>query len=113
MRWIRARDKAGRVLARPNQTPGLRQRYGLTREQVDWEVWAIAADGTRWRGAAAVNQVLLRLPGIWPWLARLYVLPPVRWLEAAGYRWVADNRGRLARWWSARPECDEDGVECD
>ena len=34
-RWVRRRDRAGRVLAVANQTPGALERYGVTREEAD------------------------------------------------------------------------------
>ncbi len=34
-RWVRRRDRAGRVLAIANQSKGVLVRYGLTREEAD------------------------------------------------------------------------------
>jgi predicted DCC family thiol-disulfide oxidoreductase YuxK len=96
------------VLALPNQTPGLIDQCGLSRAQVDWELWAVAADGGRWRGAAAVNRTLQELGGVWALAAALYRLPPVRWIENRVYRWVAEHRPWLSRWIGAPPEWDED-----
>lgn len=104
---------AGRVLALPNQTPGLIEKYGLTRAQVAREVWVIEADGKQFAGAAATNRILRELGGVWSLVSGLYLLPPVRWLEDRLYEWVAANRGQLARWWSAPPECEQPGVDCE
>jgi predicted DCC family thiol-disulfide oxidoreductase YuxK len=83
------------------------EQFDLTREEVDREVWAIDADGRKFAGAAAINRVLQELGGIWAWLARLYRLAPIRWIEDLVYRWVAAHRGRLSRVWGAEPEWDE------
>ncbi len=104
---MRRRDKAGRVLVRPNQIPGLIDRYGLSRKDVDWEAWAVAPDGRKWGGAAAINQSLRELGGFWAWLASLYRLAPLRWIEDRGYRWVAGHRTWLSRWWGAPPEWED------
>lgn len=109
---MRARDRAGRVLALPNQTPGILRRYGLTRAQADRTAWAIDASGRIYSGAAAVNHVLAVLGNPWRWLAALYRLPPLRWLEDRLYRWVAQNRHRLSALWSTTPECEQRGGAC-
>src|SRR5690348_13672757 len=64
--WVRARDSAGRVLALPNQTPGIRERFGLSKAQVDRELYAIARDRRVYHGAAAVARVFRELGGPWP-----------------------------------------------
>ena len=107
VRWLRRRDRAGRVLAHHNRVPGLLERLGLTRAQVDASVWAVEPGGARLGGAAAANRVLQELAGPWPLVARAYRLPPVRVLEDALYRWVAHNRHRLARYWGDPPEASE------
>lgn len=112
MRWVRAHDLAGRVLALPSQTPGLRQRYGLSREELEREAWAIEPSGRRYAGAAAMNRVLSDLRGPWPPVAALYRLPLIGWLEDWAYRWVADHRSWLSRLWGTTPECERPEVEC-
>ena len=92
------------MLVLPNQTPGLIESYGLTRPQVDQEVWAVDAGGQKWGGAAAINRTLQELGGLWAWAARVYALPPVRWIEDWGYRWIARHRAWLSRWYGAEPE---------
>jgi predicted DCC family thiol-disulfide oxidoreductase YuxK len=95
------------VLAIPNQTPGTLERYSLTRIEADREVWAIDPTGRKWAGAAAVNRVLEELGGMWKWLAALYRLPPMRWLEDRIYAGVAAHRSQLSRLWGAEPEWKE------
>ena len=101
---MRKRDQAGRVLVLPNQVPNLIEQYGLSRAQVDWEVWAIAPDGTRWSGATAINRTLQELGGVWAWIAAIYGLRPAGWIEERVYRWVADHRTWLSRWIGVTPE---------
>lgn len=103
-RWLRRRDRAGRVLAVPNQTPGLLESLGLTRELADATAWAVEPGGERFGGAAAVNRALAEIGGSWAVAARAYRVAPVRWVEDAAYRWVARNRPSLARWWGDPPE---------
>ena len=47
------------------------------------------------RGARAVAEVWRRLPGGWPLVGLIAAYPPVSWLAALVYRWVARNRHRL------------------
>jgi predicted DCC family thiol-disulfide oxidoreductase YuxK len=92
------------VLVLPNQVPNLIEQYGLNRAEVDWAVWAIAPEGTRWSGAAAINRTLLALGGVEAWVAAAYKLAPIRWTEDRVYRWIADHRSWLSRWIGAPPE---------
>jgi predicted DCC family thiol-disulfide oxidoreductase YuxK len=101
---VRARDTAGRVLVLPNQIPGLAGSYGLSRPQVDRDVWAIAPDKTRWSGAAAINRTLQELGSGWAWVAAVYRLAPLRWIEDGAYRWAAGHRAGLSRWFGVPPE---------
>jgi len=100
------------VLALPSQTPGLVAHYGLTRTQTDSELWAVDRTGASFSGTAAVNRVLTELGGFWFWIAQLYRLTPIRWMEDRTYRWVADHRSDL-RFWSTTPECDQPRVRCE
>jgi predicted DCC family thiol-disulfide oxidoreductase YuxK len=109
--WVRARDPHGRVAIVPNQQPGLLERTGLTRAQVDRSVWVIDRGGRRYEGAAAVNRTLDELGGVWRPVGRLGGLAPIRRVEAAAYRWFAANRARFGRWGST-PACSRPGVEC-
>src|SRR5260370_13477658 len=79
-RWVRRRDRAGRVLAIANQKRGVLARYGITREEADRAAWVIGPDGVWSEGAAAVNRVWRDMGGGWAVLARAYRL----WLLAAG-----------------------------
>ena len=94
-RWVRRRDRAGRVLAVANQEPGVLGRYGLTRAEADRAAWTVDSDGRRREGAAAVNRVLDELGGGWRLLAALYRSKPIASLEDAFYDWFARNRSRF------------------
>ena len=109
-RWVRRRDRAGRVLALASQTSGVLVRYGLTREQVDRAAWTIDGEA-RLEGAAAVNRVWRELGGGWAALARAHRLRPVAIVEEAVYRWFARHRSSFHRF-GVRPECDEPGSDC-
>src|ERR1700674_1925880 len=61
-RWVRRRDRAGRVLALANQKRGVLARYGVTRTQADRAAWTVDREG-RLEGAAAVNRVWRGLGG--------------------------------------------------
>ena len=110
-RWVRRRDRAGRVLAIANQKRGVLARYGVTRDEADRAAWTIDGKG-RLEGAAAVNRVWRDLGGGWAALARAHRLRPVAIVEEALYRWFARNRSSFHRF-GVRPECDEPGSGCE
>ncbi|SRR6266851_7723708 len=110
-RWVRRRDRAGRVLAIANQSKGVLARYGVTREEADRAAWTIDGEG-RLEGAAAVNRVWRELGGGWAVLARPYRLRPAARVEEAAYRWFANNRTRFSRF-GVSPECEETASGCE
>ncbi len=110
--WIRGRDRAGHVLIRPNQTPGLRERFGLTRNQVDRELYAIAPGGRAYRGAAAFQRISFELGSPWSLLGHCYDLPGAGWCADKGYAWFARHRGSFARW-GITPTCERAGEPCE
>jgi len=110
-RWIRRRDRAGRVLVIANQKRGVLERYGVVREEADRSAWSVDHDGRRLEGAAAINRVLDVLGGGWGALAAPYRLRPVAALEERLYRWFAPRRSRFRRL-GVTPECDEPGSDC-
>ena len=111
-RWVRRRDRAGRVLAVANQKRGALAHYGLTREEADRAAWTIEADGRRSHGAAAVNRVLREVGQPWSTLAAAYRVRPLGAIEEAMYRWFARHRSRFHRF-GVQPECDEPGADCE
>jgi predicted DCC family thiol-disulfide oxidoreductase YuxK len=110
-RWVRRRDRAGRVRAIANQTKGAPAQYGVTREEADRAAWTIDGEA-RLEGAAAVNRVWRELGGGWAALARAHRLRLVAIVEEAVYRWFARNRSSFHRL-GVRPECDEPGSDCE
>jgi predicted DCC family thiol-disulfide oxidoreductase YuxK len=97
------RAGAGRVAARPNQEPGVIERYGLTRADVDRFVWVVEPSGRRLRGAAAVARVLREMGGWWRPLGWLASLPGA----GLGYALVARLRPRLSAAWGDRPPYED------
>lgn len=83
---------------------------GLSKADVDRSLWAIAPDGRRWSGAAAVNRTLQEL-GAWRLLTLPFTLPALLRAEARAYAWVAAHRGRFARL-GVTPACARPGVDC-
>jgi predicted DCC family thiol-disulfide oxidoreductase YuxK len=89
------------VSAIPNQRPGLIERHGLTRQDVDRFVWAIEPSGRRFRGAAAAARAVRELGGAWRVLGWAAALP------GAGlvYALVARLRSPLSAVWGDPPPC--------
>ena len=104
-RWVRRRDRAGRVLVVANQKEGILERYGVTREEADRAAWTIDSDGARREGAAAINRVLRVLGGVWPAVAALDRVPALWAAEEAFYRWFAKHRSMFNRF-GMTPEID-------
>jgi predicted DCC family thiol-disulfide oxidoreductase YuxK len=111
-RWVRRRDRTGRVLVIASQTRGVRARYSLTREELDRAAWTIDRSGGRLEGAAAVNRILKEARGAWPALASIYGVRPLAALEELVYRWFARNRSSFHRF-GVQPECEEPGSGCE
>ena len=88
------------------QSPGVRERYSLTRGETDRAAWAIEPDGRKHRGAAAINRVLAELPGVWPRVATLYSVPGARQVEDGVYRVVARTRHWLGYLTRTPPEIE-------
>jgi predicted DCC family thiol-disulfide oxidoreductase YuxK len=108
---VKARDRAGRVLALPSQLPGTPQRFGISRQDLDRAAWTVDRRGRKLGGAAAVTRTLEALGGPWRLLAALLRLPGGRWLAERAYVWVASHRGQF-RWLAVTPACDRPGVNC-
>jgi predicted DCC family thiol-disulfide oxidoreductase YuxK len=94
-RWVERRDRLGRVSVHANQEAGLIASLGLARDEVERAAWAVEPAGARFEGAAAINRVLREVGGGWALLARLYRVPPVRWVEDRYYGRAAKKRA----WW--------------
>lgn len=105
---MKALDRRGRVTAVPFQKPGVPEAAGLSLEECEAAAWTIEPNGSRHRGAGAVNAALAWALG-WPVLIQLYYLPIIRQIQDAIYEWVAANRGRLP---GTTPYCQQYPEEC-
>jgi predicted DCC family thiol-disulfide oxidoreductase YuxK len=108
VRLVRALDRHRRVTAVPSQRPGILAAHGLSVAEAEAAAWAIAPDGRRYRGAAAVDAAIAvalgsRLPLLFSGL------PGVGWLQDRVYDWVAAHRGRLP---GDTPYCEQHPEEC-
>ena len=108
MRLLKALDRNCRVRAVPFQKSGIPASVGLTLEEVQASAWAIAADGSRYRGAEAVNALVAVAFGTALPLF-LYYLAGIRQVQNFIYSVVASNRNRLP---GDRPYCAQHPAEC-
>jgi predicted DCC family thiol-disulfide oxidoreductase YuxK len=108
VRLLKALDRNRRVTAVPFQKSGTPASVELTLEECKASAWAIASDGSRYRGAEAVNTlVAAALETAVP--LRLYHLPGIRQLQDFIYSLIASNRSRLP---GDRPYCAQHPAEC-
>ena len=108
MRLLKALDRNRRVTAVPFQKTGVPASVGLTVKECEATAWAIAPDGSRYRGAEAVNALVgAALETAAPLL--LYYLPVIRQVQDLIYSVVASNRSRLP---GDRPYCAQHPAEC-
>lgn len=97
VRYLRERDLEDAIQPVPNQTPGIEQRTGLSREQLDHSVWVIDAAGRAYSGARALNRALRALGGPYAALGAVGSLPGPIWLEQGAYEWVSAHRPLVSR----------------
>lgn len=94
---LRRWDTRGRLELVPFQRPGVLARYpGIEETEARKAVQVIAPDGRHWSGADAVEHALARTTR-GQWIAWLFRLPFARPIARRGYRWIARNRSKLAR----------------
>ena len=92
---LRNWDRAKNLEVVSSQTPGVIARFPWIPPRAYVEaLQLIAADGTTWQGAAAIEKLLDILPrgGLISWV---FSIPFVRVLADRFYRWFARNRYRL------------------
>lgn len=111
IRWVRQQDRQGRITALPSQLPGVLERYGLTREAADREVWAFDGAGASWAGAEAIFRILDALGFPHSLLAAAGRFPPFKQLSGPAYRLFARYRHFFARW-GVPPECADPARGC-
>jgi predicted DCC family thiol-disulfide oxidoreductase YuxK len=108
VRLLKTLDRNRRVTAVPFQKSGVPASVGLTLQECKASAWAIAADGSRYRGAEAMNAlVACALGTALPLL--LYNLPGIRQMQDFIYSLIASNRSRLP---GDRPYCAQHPAEC-
>jgi predicted DCC family thiol-disulfide oxidoreductase YuxK len=108
VRLLKALDRNRRVTAVPFQKSGTPASVGLSLEECEASAWAIAADGSRYRGAEAMNALVACALGT-AVLLLVYYLPGIRQLQDFIYSVVASNRSRLP---GDRPYCAQHPAEC-
>ena len=92
---LTAWDKQCQLEIVSSQQPGVSARFPWipARAYAD-ALQLIAANGTTWQGAAAIEQLLQVLPR-GRWIAWIFYIPFARALADRFYRWFARNRYRL------------------
>lgn len=92
---VRRMDPAQQIEIVASQEPGVSERFSAIPPTSFAEAMhLVAIDGTTWRGAAAMEELLRVLPRT-RWFAPVFYIPLVRKLADWGYRWIARNRYRL------------------
>jgi len=98
--WCRRADSAHRWRIAPYQDVAEEElaKHHVTWAQCARSVHVIGRSGRVHRGAFAVNAFLWQR---FPWsllIAVVYLIPVLLLLEVIGYHIVANNRGRLSKW---------------
>lgn len=92
---LRAWDRTNQLEIVSSQQPGVTARFPWIPARAYVEaLQLIAADGTTWQGAAAIEQLLNVLPR-GGWIAWIFKIPFVRTLADRFYKWFARNRYRM------------------
>lgn len=102
-------DRHGRVRLVACQEGEMPAQLGVSREECEQAAWAVAPDGSRYRGAAAIDAALDFVLGT-SVLRFLYGVRPIRWLQDRIYDWFVANRGRLP---GMRPYCQQYPGRCE
>ena len=92
---LRSWDRTQQLEIVSSQQPGVQARFPWIPARAYVEaLQLIAADGTTWQGAAAIEQLLNVLPR-GGWIAWLFKIPFVRTLADRFYKWFARNRYKM------------------
>lgn len=70
---------------------------GLDADRVRQAVCFQSFQGQVFAGAAAIFQIMQRLPGCWRTWGRILSFPFFIWVAEPIYRWIASNRARISR----------------
>lgn len=106
--WLLSHDRDERLTVVPCQATRGVDRFGVSREQCETRVWAVATDGYRAAGAQAM---MLILAVMWqrPWPMTVGRLPIISQLLALGYGLVTRHRHRFT---GTTPWCEVHPGEC-
>jgi predicted DCC family thiol-disulfide oxidoreductase YuxK len=92
---LRSWDRTQQLEIVSSQQPGVQARFPWIPARAYVEaLQLIAAEGTTWQGAAAIEQLLNVLPR-GGWIAWLFRIPFVRTLADRFYKWFARNRYKM------------------
>ena len=92
---LRSWDRTQQLEIVSSQQPGVQARFPWIPARAYVEaLQLIAADGTTWQGAAAIEQLLNVLPR-GGWIAWIFRIPFVRTLADRFYKWFARNRYKM------------------
>ncbi|MEP6618512.1 MAG: DUF393 domain-containing protein [bacterium] len=88
-------DRTNQLEVVPSRHPGVIARFPwIPASAYADALQLVAADGTTWQGAAAIEQLLQVLPP-GKWISWAFRIPFARGLADRFYRWFARNRYRL------------------
>ncbi|MDB4889756.1 MAG: thiol-disulfide oxidoreductase [Gemmatimonadetes bacterium] len=92
---LRAWDRTNQLEIVSSKQPGVQARFPWIPARAYVEaLQLIAADGTTWQGAAAIEQLLNVLPR-GRWIAWVFRIPFARTLADRFYKWFARNRYKM------------------
>jgi predicted DCC family thiol-disulfide oxidoreductase YuxK len=92
---LRSWDTTRQLEVVSSQSPGVMARFPWIPPRAYAEaLQMVAADGTTWQGAAAIEQLLNVLPR-GGWIAWVFRIPFVRTIADRFYKWFARNRYKL------------------
>jgi predicted DCC family thiol-disulfide oxidoreductase YuxK len=92
---LKAWDRNHQLEIVSSQQPGVTARFPWIPARAYVEaLQLVAADGTTWQGAAAIEQLLNVLPR-GRWFAWIFSIPFVRTLADRFYKWFARNRYKM------------------
>ena len=93
MQAIEKFDSSGRIEPVDLHDPESRAKFpALVIKDLLEELHAVDDQGTVYRGARAINEILRRQPGIKGWLAYAWYIPGYAWLAERQYKRIAASR---------------------
>lgn len=93
MKAIEKFDSSGKLEPIDLQSPEVRAKFpALEMKDLLEELHAVDDQGTVYRGARAINEILRRQPGIKGWFAYAWYIPGYAWLAERQYKRIAASR---------------------